>query len=204
MIPPICPQPKIIDNSTDAKTSSHLLPTMPPTGLPHGSIRRQLSDSSGSSNPPLTITGVAPWAFHMQAQTQSSHQHQRRVKMASRDLSPCQQHSGQVTSPSTQEIFEKRISPPVPTGFQLVRMYWRRCRVSGSGGDPTSINDDDESNDDENDDIDLPSSWSRDQACLKPKLLPQLRFHDLVFGQVLGEGSFGTVKVTIFILYLSF
>lgn len=35
--------------------------------------------------------------------------------------------------------------------------------------------------------------WSAIQAALTPTLLPELRFHDLVFGHILGQGSFGVV-----------
>lgn len=38
------------------------------------------------------------------------------------------------------------------------------------------------------------SEWSVAQANVTPTLLPELKFHDLVFGHLLGEGSFSTVK----------
>ena len=38
------------------------------------------------------------------------------------------------------------------------------------------------------------SSWSKDQMAESPTLLPTLKFHDLVFGHDLGEGSFGSVR----------
>ncbi len=37
-------------------------------------------------------------------------------------------------------------------------------------------------------------TWTHEQAAIKPLLLPDLKFHDLVFGQILGEGAFSTVK----------
>lgn len=36
--------------------------------------------------------------------------------------------------------------------------------------------------------------WQTIQAAASPTLLPSLRFHDLVFGTVLGEGAFSVVK----------
>ena len=36
--------------------------------------------------------------------------------------------------------------------------------------------------------------WRTVQAAVSPSLLPELRFHDLVFGAVLGEGAFSVVK----------
>lgn len=36
--------------------------------------------------------------------------------------------------------------------------------------------------------------WRNVQAAVSPSLLPDLKFHDLVFGAVLGEGAFSVVK----------
>ena len=36
--------------------------------------------------------------------------------------------------------------------------------------------------------------WNALQAAASPTLLPNLKFHDLVFGLVLGEGAFSVVK----------
>jgi hypothetical protein len=72
----------------------------------------------------------------------------------------------------------------------------KRCRISGKGGNPGEHDGNDAlDGEDEDEDEDAPSAWAVDQASAQPRLLPGLRFHDLVFGQVLGEGSFGTVKV---------
>lgn len=38
------------------------------------------------------------------------------------------------------------------------------------------------------------SSWSKAQMSETPTLLPDLKFHDLVFGQELGQGAFGVVR----------
>ncbi|EJK74205.1 hypothetical protein THAOC_04131 [Thalassiosira oceanica] len=38
------------------------------------------------------------------------------------------------------------------------------------------------------------SAWARSQMAESPSLLPDLRFHDLVFGRELGSGAFGTVR----------
>ena len=76
----------------------------------------------------------------------------------------------------------------------------KRCRQSGNGGaDATGVpssgteegDDEDDDDDDEEDEEngEAPSSWSRDQASLRPKLLPNLRFHDLVSGTALLAGS---------------
>lgn len=36
--------------------------------------------------------------------------------------------------------------------------------------------------------------WYLEQAAIEPSLLPELKFHDLVFGNILGEGAFSVVK----------
>jgi hypothetical protein len=38
------------------------------------------------------------------------------------------------------------------------------------------------------------NEWSAQQAAVSPTLLPSLKFHDLVFGRLLGEGAFSSVK----------
>ena len=48
-----------------------------------------------------------------------------------------------------------------------------RCRVNGMGGDASM---DDDGNGEG-------SAWAREQAAAKPTLLPDLKFHDLVFGK---------------------
>jgi hypothetical protein len=37
-------------------------------------------------------------------------------------------------------------------------------------------------------------NWNVQQAAPSPTILPSLKFHDLVFGKVLGEGTFSVVK----------
>mmetsp|Transcript_5701 Transcript_5701/g.9305 ORF Transcript_5701/g.9305 Transcript_5701/m.9305 type:complete len:629 (-) Transcript_5701:131-2017(-) len=168
--------------------------------IPKGSMREQiLAASSGSGTVPMTITGVAPWAVQQQVPQNFSHQsQQRQVKMSvtsrPRGRQPLPPSSVDTVTASTTVPLEST-KRPQPTGLQFVRRYMKQCRISGRGGDPKSAEDygtdeDEDSDDDEG----APSSWSVDQACAQPKLLPELRFHDLVFGQVLGEGSFGTVK----------
>jgi hypothetical protein len=58
------------------------------------------------------------------------------------------------------------------TGLERLLEYMERCRVSGRGGD---VSVDEEEG--------LGSTWAREQAAVKPTLLPGLKFHDLVFGQ---------------------
>ena len=49
------------------------------------------------------------------------------------------------------------------------------------------------SSNDENGEYEI-SSWAKDGMATNPVLLPDLKFHDLIFGHILGTGSFSTVK----------
>lgn len=65
------------------------------------------------------------------------------------------------------------------TGYQVILNYMRACFPEY---DKTS------------DDRSIVQDWYLTQAAPTPTLLPSLKFHDLVFGNVLGEGAFSTVK----------
>lgn len=64
-------------------------------------------------------------------------------------------------------------------GLAHVLQYMEHCKPPGM---------------DENEDEHASSSWSKAQMAETPTLLPDLKFHDLVFGQELGKGAFGVVK----------
>jgi hypothetical protein len=53
----------------------------------------------------------------------------------------------------------------------VVLKYVEACRISGQGG---AGGEEEEGEG---------TSWAREQAAPKPTLLPELKFHDLVFGQ---------------------
>jgi hypothetical protein len=74
-------------------------------------------------------------------------------------------------------------------GYQRVAAYMQKCapvidRSGGGGGSDGGPGSEAASKDD----------WNQIQAATCPSLLPNLRFHDLVFGTVLGEGAFSVVK----------
>jgi hypothetical protein len=70
---------------------------------------------------------------------------------------------------SSFESFEESDSRRIAAALEKVLEYIERCRISGLGGAA--------------DDDGKGSSWAKEQAALKPTLLPDLKFHDLVFGQ---------------------
>jgi serine/threonine protein kinase len=63
--------------------------------------------------------------------------------------------------------------PPTESGLDLILAYANRCSGQSSAAAP---------------------DWNSRQAALAPTLIPDLRFHDLVFGASLGTGAFSTVK----------
>lgn len=73
----------------------------------------------------------------------------------------------------------------IVNGYQQLRLYMERCytEVFESSIDNNSI-----------ESLIAKKDWCFDQIAMKPKILTELKFHDLVFGQILGEGAFSIVK----------
>ena len=121
------------------------------------------SGNKSSAAPPLTITGVAPWAMQQTKQATPMQIQNTRVipanqSLASNDISKTEMAAS--TSPKSGYDYVvacmEKIKPPL-----------------------------------EEEGI---SSWSQNQMAETPTLLPNLKFHDLVFGHELGTGAFGSVK----------
>lgn len=147
-----------------------------PSGLPPTSTSQPPSTVTGvapwAAAPPLTITGVAPWAV--------SNRNQQRTQPRA---------NGLASIPDVSSINKKRVGERVQvqpqslatqpeseviTGADYVQSFIQRIKPM-----------------EENDGI---SAWSKAQLAETPTLLPNLKFHDLVFGHELGTGSFSTVK----------
>jgi serine/threonine protein kinase len=103
-----------------------------------------------TKNPPLGVTGVAPWAIRQPP------------NMLSSGLS------------SFKEENEDSVSVQVESTSSGVLAYMEKIKPleENRGASP----------------------WSLDQMAETPTLLPTLKFHDLVFGHELGAGSFGSVR----------
>lgn len=96
-----------------------------------------------------------------------------------------------VTTKSKQFVHNRNAKPFQPMiecgqtngsdfdGFELMEGYIKRCLP-----DSTSLDAEQQRAED----------WNSQQAAATPTLLPTLKFHDLVFGAVLGEGAFSVVK----------
>ena len=153
--------------------------------------------------PPVTVTGVAPWA-HAQAKSAgpmggSGGRLDGVHALMPRPLLPAGFKSAgresvvgdavAVDSKSGMEVVKEDVEdgdddndcktrpPPRLSGREVLEEYIKKCLPV----DREQAND--------------PSSdWNQVQAAASPTLLPSLRFHDLVFGQQLGEGAFSTVR----------
>lgn len=202
------------------------------------------SNASGRMNPPVTITGVAPWAMHKATPTAATTttttttstantMHQPHVNLPLHTVPPSAiaqaKHGPPVTFPS--ELNTQRVMLPVPPpsnmhpggrraiastvseskqrdaallaatrsedadddsgdkddaaahGYALLQSYMQKLypQIFANDGDSASLEA-------------QGKDWCLTQAAATPSLLPNLKFHDLVFGQILGEGAFSTVK----------
>jgi hypothetical protein len=148
----------------------------PMTTMPKGSTWRPpvvaMAELSSGGIPPVTITGVAPWAFQSAPSETSSKSQKDRIPLST--ARPNRLPRGEST-PSHHQAASLPLNPSTNSedshsnGLEIVLNYMEQCRVNGQGGAP--------------DDDGKGTFWAREQAALKPTLLPDLKFHDLVFGQ---------------------
>lgn len=123
---------------------------------PQGKIGKGVapwSKSGGGNAPPLTITGVAPWAM----------QNSKRKE----DTETSQKNQPNVSGTNVLDGNDDH-------ALTRILEYMEKIKPAAEEGGT--------------------SSWSKVQMEKTPTLLPSLKFHDLVFGNELGSGAFGTVK----------
>jgi hypothetical protein len=177
-------------DSPKQDTASPSLSMPPPMSrIPH-SIRSKVQ-------PPLTVTGVAPWAIKSTLHTTSefsSHNVQgnnalaeaaKRKVMNSVNPSPMNQGISSlkrkehtILTDRKEDIFSETSENDA---FSFLKDYMNKLKSPSSDID--------------NESDDGISSWAKAQMAESPVLLPDLKFHDLVFGEILGTGAFSTVKV---------
>mmetsp|Transcript_23610 Transcript_23610/g.65508 ORF Transcript_23610/g.65508 Transcript_23610/m.65508 type:complete len:1178 (+) Transcript_23610:69-3602(+) len=131
-------------------------------------------------NPPLAVTGVAPWAMKGPQganRTMSGKKHLPIGKgvapwaIKKSKLPPTNDNS--LTEILENGLLEKSDAPNDSVSC-IVLAYMEKIKPPK-----------------EKEGI---SAWSQTQMAETPTLLPTLKFYDLVFGHVLGEGSFGCVR----------
>ena len=215
----------------------------PPTTAANGNIRSNINKTSSPlTTPPLTVTGIAPWAV---SPSSSSNFQRSRSKKPSFLMPPpsnrSQGHGLQEKNNSTNDPsitfnplppknnvrpFKKQIlssSSPLLNattknqqtltasndemkkvndlksesqqnfnkGISLVREYMQKLTPHSNDEDRNII-------DHDGNPI---SSWARAQVMESPVLMPNLKFHDLVFRhEDIGKGAFSTVKYARLIL----
>eukprot|EP00538_Stauroneis_constricta_P012587 CAMPEP_0119546228 /NCGR_PEP_ID=MMETSP1352-20130426/733_1 /TAXON_ID=265584 /ORGANISM="Stauroneis constricta, Strain CCMP1120" /LENGTH=1198 /DNA_ID=CAMNT_0007590907 /DNA_START=24 /DNA_END=3620 /DNA_ORIENTATION=- len=128
------------------------------------SMNRMQGSRDGKA-PPLTVTGVAPWAMKPKAPAESKR------PTPSRPPSTLQEESSNDT-PSSQADDDPSMSPHY--GSERVRQYMKKVKPP--------------------EEVEGSSVWAKAQMAESPTLLPDLKFHGLVFGHELGHGAFGSVK----------
>jgi len=160
----------------------------------------------GSQQPPLTVTGVAPWAVGGERTRTSTSALRAGVQRPTKTKQPGRGTAPWACAPrvpggplinkiKTEGLTQTAVNPTevedtaakegqlqessVSSGLQRVQRYMKELMPPKVDGE---------------DDSDGVSSWAKAQMAESPTLLPDLKFHDLVFGQNLGEGSFGTVR----------
>ena len=179
------PNPMAASRSSDPSGNTSSISMPPPPRRPRSGVQ-----------PPLTVTGVAPWAIKRSDANRSNLPNSR----------PIQPRSSKFIAPVLERGHDKERAVPRPKVLPIVKS--ERLPVSGNCVElkersemngttrirsymeklkPATSEDDDESDDGI-------SSWAKAQTSESPVLLPDLKFHDLVFGDVLGTGAFSTVK----------
>jgi serine/threonine protein kinase len=111
---------------------------------------------AATTNPPLGVTGVAPWAMRKSQNTPSE------IAASNGGLS------------GISEGKDENASVQLKSSSSRVMAYMERIKPPEEKQGA--------------------SSWSQEQMAETPTMLPTLKFHDLVFGHDLGAGSFGSVR----------
>lgn len=155
--------------------------------------RKSNSNNSSMMPPPSTITGVAPWAVSPALPKASFPRPIRpnqkqilpttttKTPKISISSSPLGIASNNMNMEEESVISKNSTSEQPDRGLLLVRNFMGKLTPQSSDAD-------------ENTD-DTISSWAKAQIMESPVLMPNLKFHDLVFRHdELGSGAFSTVK----------
>ena len=140
-------------------------------------------------NPPASVTGVAPWAISSSSQNKKSMQPPLTVtgaapwaisssasksKIPKISSSRRQPMMKQQTPPSSSMLVKSNTQKNMNDGLKQMLDFIKKCKPKN----------------------DVRSKEKDRLLAESPVLLPELKFHDLVFGKVLGTGAFSTVYYT--------
>jgi hypothetical protein len=152
------------------------------------------------NQPPVTITGVAPWAmmkqqapdaatpidpFNLSSATSLPRNQPISIGVAPWKSSPLTSISSVVEGKDEDEELLMSVasaSAVVVDGFSIIQSHMIKCYEDIFNDNSLNSSSADQ------------KEWNLLQIADKPKILPNLKFHDLVFGDILGEGAFSTVK----------
>lgn len=181
------PPPRLLNRNASSSGKSDHQPPLSLTGVSPWAAKRPspsfVGVYRGTKQPPLTVTGVAPWAVQ-RSSTQSAggrlgsglHKKTRMAKIEGASMSLS---ANDVEIKDAKRDEDQSESCRDTSGLRRVRHYMDKLRPPKIDGES---------------DAGGASNWAKAQMAESPTLLPNLKFHDLVFGQALGEGSFGSVK----------
>ncbi len=172
MMPPSMSRP------TNGKAKAQ--PPLTVTGVAPWAVNR--NNGRAKVQPPLTVTGVAPWAVKRGVTGPSNGTLGRRTTSKTPRLIPslskdsANSNSDYTVATSSETQTHKHITTDT---LSKVRAYMKSLKPNSTDTEESE---------------DGVSSWAKAQMSESPVLLPTLKFHDLVFGQVLGTGAFSSVK----------
>eukprot|EP00985_Skeletonema_marinoi_P021246 scaffold12938_cov138-Skeletonema_marinoi.AAC.2 len=175
-------------------------------GIPHVGVKTQppltitgaAPWASGSQNgarkpaskkqPPLTVTGVAPWAIKKESYSQNTSIPARSFA-TSLPRPPAKKHisSSLALGKPISSATDSSVEVCLPQIHEKEASLDAVSRVRSYMAQLKPAGDADNS-------ADGVSAWAKAQMEESPVILPTLKFHDLVFGQELGTGAFSTVK----------
>ncbi len=160
------------------KSAKNTLITMPPP------MKRDPQKYRTGDQPPLTITGVAPWAIKSSSSAPRRSLEKMKTHRSENKIHDADTQRGsraqRIPVMASNEGQHKVIESTVIDSSAKIRAYMEKLKPPKSGID--------------NDSEDGISSWAKAQASESPCLQPSMKFHSLVFGHKLGEGAFSTVK----------
>lgn len=115
--------------------------------------------------------------------TPPSHSHSTYGRPITSTVSESKQRDALLRSSMKDDDHDYDGAPLEEVGLNVLREYMTRLypQIFAADGDSASLEA-------------QGKDWCWSQAAATPSLLPNLKFHDLVFGQILGEGAFSTVK----------
>lgn len=193
-------------------TSSGRSTTMPRSSGRPGPGGASGGTRAGANPPPLGITGVAPWAMNGGAGPSKAGMTASRIPSTNQRNNP----PLAITGVAPWAVAKSKAGLPTTTKVGTSHGRTKQSFMDGLPGLPEGGMEETETNGDSTtlesassssrvleymekikppeEDVNGVSSWSNVQMAETPTLLPTLKFHNLVFGHHLGEGSFGSVR----------